>query len=173
VVSVFTTTGYTSSGFHWWPGALPVGLLMLSFLGGCAGSTAGGIKLLRILLLYKQGKREITRLVHPRAEISIKLGGVPVSNDVMNSVWAFFSFYILSFVLIALAVSAHSGIDWVTAFSATAACLNNLGPGLGDVSLHYGNLPATAKSILTFAMLLGRLELFTLLVLFTATFWRN
>ena len=172
VVSVFTTTGYTSSGFHWWPGALPVGLLMLSFLGGCAGSTAGGIKLLRILLLYKQGKREITRLVHPRAEISIKLGGTPVSNDVMNSVWAFFSFYILSFILIALAITAH-GIDWVTAFSATAACLNNLGPGLGDVSLHYGNLPSTAKSILTFAMLLGRLELFTLLVLFTSTFWRN
>ena len=90
LVSVFTTTGFTSSGFHWWPAALPVGLLVLSFLGGCAGSTAGGIKLLRILLLYKQGKREIVRLVHPRAEISIKLGGMPISNDVMNSVWAFF-----------------------------------------------------------------------------------
>ncbi|MBT5032168.1 MAG: potassium transporter [Proteobacteria bacterium] len=172
LVSVFTTTGYTSSGFYWWPGALPVGLLLLSFLGGCAGSTAGGIKLHRILLLYKHGKREIVRLVHPRAELPVKLGGTLVPTEVMNSVWAFFSFYVLSFVLISLAIAAHD-IDWVTAFSATAACLNNLGPGLGEVSLHYGDLPSSAKSILTFAMLLGRLELFTLLVLFTTTFWRN
>ena len=100
------------------------------------------------------------------------MGGTLVPTEVMNSVWAFFSFYVLSFVLISLAIAAHD-IDWVTAFSATAACLNNLGPGLGEVSLHYGDLPSSAKSILTFAMLLGRLELFTVIVLFTRSFWRG
>lgn len=171
-VSVATTTGFTAGGFANWPGALPVLLLCASFIGGCAGSTAGGIKVMRVQLLYKQGKREIVRLVHPNALLSIRLGEQVISDQVMNAVWAFFSLYVLSFAIIGLALSAV-GIDWITAFSAAAACLNNLGPALGAAADNYASLNASAKWILSFAMLLGRLELFTLLVLFTGTFWRN
>ena len=172
VVSVFTTTGFTSAGFSWWPGVIPILLITISFIGGCAGSTAGGIKVMRVQLLYKQGKQEIVQLVHPNALMSIKLGDQVINAKIMSSVWAFFSLYILSFALIGLALSA-TGLDWITAFSSAAACLNNLGPALGEAANNYSELNATAKWILSFAMLLGRLELFTLLVLFTATFWRN
>lgn len=172
VVSIATTTGYTTGGYHSWPTFLPLLLIVLSFIGGCAGSTAGGIKVIRILLLYKQGRREIVRLIHPQALLSLKLGGKPVPDAVIHAVWAFFSLYMVSFVVLGLTVSA-TGLDWVTAFSAVAACLNNLGPGLGEVATNYATLGPAAKWILCFTMLLGRLELFTLLVLFTGTFWRS
>lgn len=172
VVSVFTTTGFTSSGFAWWPAALPVLLIFMSFIGGCAGSTAGGMKVLRILLMYKQSKKEIIRLVHPNAVLSIKLGRQVISDTVIGTVTAFVVMYLLSFGVIALAL-AMIGVDWITAFTAVAACLNNLGPGLEGVAANYSELGDAAKWILAFAMLLGRLELFTLLVLFTATFWKD
>jgi len=171
-VSIATTTGYTTTGFHWWPLFLPVLLMTASFVGGCAGSTAGGMKVIRALLLYKQGLREIFRLIHPDAVISIKVGGKPMPDRVISAVWGFFSLYIVSFVVLTLAMSA-TGSDLITAFSAVVACLNNLGPGLGDVSTTYASLPNSGKWILCFAMLLGRLELFTLLVLFTRSFWRG
>jgi len=172
VVSVATTTGFTTGGYHWWPSFLPLLLLFTSFVGGCAGSTAGGIKVVRLLLLYKQGSREMVRLIHPQALLSLKLGGRPIPDSVIHAVWAFFSLYIFSFVILGLVVSA-TGVDWITAFSAVAACLNNLGPGLGEVAGTYGSLNATSKWILCFTMLLGRLELFTILVLFTRTFWKS
>lgn len=172
LVSIVTTTGFTSDGFAWWPGALPVLLILFSFMGGCAGSTAGGIKVMRIQLMYKQGRKEIVRLVHPNAVLSIKTGGQVISERVINTVTAFFSMYILCFALTGFALSA-AGLDWITAFSAAAACLNNLGPGLAEVANNYANINDVAKWILSFAMLLGRLELFTLLVLFTTTFWRD
>ncbi|RBP48826.1 TrkH family potassium uptake protein [Arenicella xantha] len=172
LVSVVTTTGFTSSGFSWWPGALPVMLILLSFMGGCAGSTAGGMKVMRIQMMYKQGRKEIVRLIHPNAVLSIKSGNHVISDQILNTVTAFFSMYILCFALTGFALSAV-GLDWITAFSAAAACLNNLGPGLGGVGLHYADINDAAKWILSFAMLLGRLELFTLLVLFTSTFWRD
>lgn len=172
LVSTFTTTGFTSEGFYWWPSVLPALLIGLSFIGGCASSTAGGLKFIRVQLLYKQGRQEIIRLVHPNALLSIKIGNKVISDRIMNSVWAFFSLYILSFTILGLMLSA-TGLDLVTAFSATAACLNNLGPALGDAAIHYQSLNNTAKWILSFTMLLGRLELFTLLVLFSSTFWRN
>lgn len=172
LVSVVTTTGFTSSGFAWWQGALPVLLILLSFMGGCAGSTAGGMKVMRIQLMYKQGRKEIVRLVHPNAVLSIKTGGQVISDRVISTVTAFFSMYILCFALTGFALSA-AGLDYVTAFSAAAACLNNLGPGLAEVANNYASINDTAKWILSFAMLLGRLELFTLLVLFTTTFWRD
>lgn len=172
LISVITTTGFTSSGFAWWPGALPVLLILLSFMGGCAGSTAGGMKVMRIQMMYKQGRKEIVRLVHPNAVLSIKTGGQVISDRVISTVTAFFSMYILSFTIAGFSLSA-AGLDWVTAFSAAAACLNNLGPGLGEVANNYANINDTAKWILSFTMLLGRLELFTLLVLFTTTFWRD
>jgi trk system potassium uptake protein TrkH len=172
LISIVTTTGFTSSGFAWWPGALPVLLILLSFMGGCAGSTAGGIKVMRIQMMYKQGRKEIVRLVHPNAVLSIKTGDHVISEKVISTVTAFFSMYVFCFALTGFALSA-AGLDWITAFSAAAACLNNLGPGLAEVANNYANINDTAKWILSFAMLLGRLELFTLLVLFTATFWRD
>lgn len=172
LISIVTTTGYTSSGFAWWPGALPVLLILMSFMGGSAGSTAGGMKVMRMQLMYKQGKNEIVRLIHPNAVLSIKLGDQVISDKIIATITAFFSMYIFCFALTGFALSLV-GLDWVTAFSAAAACLNNLGPGLGEVTHNYANINDAAKWILSFAMLLGRLELFTLLVLFTGTFWRD
>ncbi|MCW8829150.1 MAG: TrkH family potassium uptake protein [Gammaproteobacteria bacterium] len=172
VVSIGTTTGFTTSNYAVWPGFLPVLLLFASFVGGCAGSTAGGMKVIRFLLLLKQGMREINRLVHPNAVISIKVGGKPLSEKVINSVWGFFATYVAVFSIIMLLLML-AGFDQVTAFSAVAATINNLGPGLGEVALNYSSIPDFTKWVLCFAMLLGRLEIFTLLVLLTPAFWRK
>jgi len=172
VVSVLTTTGFATSGYAWWPSFLPVLLLALSFVGGCAGSTGGGMKVVRVLLLYKQGRREFLRLVHPNAMMSIKINTKPVPDAVIQAVWAFFSLYVLCFVGLSVLMTA-TGLDWTTAFGAVAACLNNLGPGLGGVSETYADMTVAGKWILCFTMLLGRLELMTLLVLFSAAFWRS
>ena len=171
-VSIGTTTGFTTENFSMWPAALPVLLILSSFIGGSAGSTAGGIKVIRWLLVYKQGVREIARLVHPSAEIPVKLGSKAVSSRVVEAVWGFFSVYIIVFGVMLLAMMS-TGLDQVTAFSAVAATLNNLGPGLGDVSSGFMSLSDTAKWISVVGMLLGRLEIFTLLVLITPTFWRT
>ena len=132
----------------------------------------GGIKVIRCLLLYKQGVREITRLIHPNAMISVKVGNKAMPEGVVNAVWGFFSLYVVSFAILLLMMMA-AGHDQITAFSAIAACMNNLGPGLGKVGENYADITSTGKWILCFAMLLGRLEIFTLLVLLTTTFWRN
>lgn len=130
------------------------------------------MKVIRILLILKQGYREIKRLVHPNAVIPVKLGNKPISDKVLEAVWGFFSVYLIVFVIMLIALLG-TGLDQVTAWSAVGATLNNLGPGLGGVSAHYGDLNDTAKWILCFAMLLGRLEVFTLLVLFTPAFWKR
>jgi trk system potassium uptake protein TrkH len=171
-VSIATTTGFTTADFSMWPTAVPVLLVFASFVGGCAGSTAGGIKVIRWLLVYKQGVREIVRLVHPSAEIPVKLGNKAVPYRVVDAVWGFFSIYVIVFAGMMLAMMA-TGLDQVTAFSAVAATLNNLGPGLGDVSRGFMSLTDVAKWIAIAGMLLGRLEIFTLLVLVTPTFWRR
>mgnify|MGYP000278913629 CR=1 FL=1 len=172
VVSVATTTGFTTAAFDVWPGSLPTLLIFSSFIGGSAGSTAGGIKVIRWLLVYKQGVREIVRLVHPSAEIPVKLGNKAVPYRVVDAVWGFFSVYIIVFGVMMIAMMS-TGLDQVTAFSAVAATLNNLGPGLGDVASGFMSLSNTAKWISIGGMLLGRLEIFTLLVLITPTFWRR
>jgi trk system potassium uptake protein TrkH len=171
-VSIATTTGFTTANYAAWPGALPVLLIFASFVGGCAGSTAGGIKVIRWLLIAKQGAREIVRLVHPSAEIPVKLGSSAVPFRVVDAVWGFFSVYIVVFGIMLLAMMT-TGLDQVTAFSAVAATLNNLGPGLGEVAAGFMTLSDTAKWIAITGMLLGRLEIFTLLVLITPTFWRH
>ncbi len=171
-VSIATTTGFTTENFSLWPAALPVLLIFASFVGGCAGSTAGGIKVIRWLLIYKQGVREVARLVHPNAEIPVKLGNTAVQYRVVDAVWGFFSVYIIVFGFMLLLMMA-TGLDQVTAFSAVAATLNNLGPGLGEVTSGFMSLNDTAKWIAVVGMLLGRLEIFTLLVLITPTFWRH
>ena len=172
VVSIATTTGFATADFSTWPTILPFMLFVAAFAGGCAGSTGGGMKVIRVLLIVKQGYREIKRLVHPSAVIPVKLGNKPISDRVLQAVWGFFSVYMMVFVLMLLALLA-TGLDQVTAWSAVGATLNNLGPGLGSVASHYGDINDTAKWILCFSMLLGRLEVFTLLVLFTPTFWRR
>jgi trk system potassium uptake protein TrkH len=171
-VSIATTTGFTTANYATWPAALPVLLIFASFIGGSAGSTAGGIKVIRCLLIYKQGVREIARLVHPSAEIPVKLGNKAVQFRVVDAVWGFFSVYIVVFVVLMLAMMA-TGLDQVTAFSAIAATLNNLGPGLGEVASGFMTLSDPAKWVAVAGMLLGRLEIFTLLVLITPTFWRH
>ena len=172
VVSIGTTTGFTTQQYHLWPGFLPVMLLFLSFVGGCAGSTGGGMKVIRFLLLFKQGIREIMRVIHPNAVLSIKVGGKPLQTRVIESVWGFFSVYVAIFSIMLLLLM-FLGLDQVTAFSAVAACMNNLGPGLNEVGLNYAGLDDGVKWILCFAMLLGRLEIFTLLVLLTPAFWKR
>jgi len=171
-VSIATTTGFTTENFALWPAALPALLIFASFIGGSAGSTAGGIKVIRWLLVYKQGVREIVRLVHPSAEIPVKLGNKAVPFRVVDAVWGFFSVYIIVFGAMLLAMMS-TGLDQVTAFSAVAATLNNLGPGLGEVAGGFMNVSDPAKWIAVVGMLLGRLEIFTLLVLITPTFWRT
>ncbi|MFT5082517.1 MAG: trk system potassium uptake protein TrkH [Lentisphaeria bacterium] len=172
LVSVLTTTGFGVADFSLWPSFLPILIFMLAFMGGCAGSTAGGIKVIRILLVIKQGLRELHRLVHPNAVIPIKIGSKTVSDRILEGVWGFMAVYIVSFLVMWILLLS-TGLDFATAFTAVGACMNNLGPGLGDVATHYGNINSTAKWILCFAMLLGRLEVFTLLVLFTPMFWRR
>ena len=171
-ISIGTTTGFTTTEYHAWPGFLPLMLLLLSFIGGCAGSTGGGMKVIRVVMLLKQGTREILRLVHPSAQIPVKVGGKALPDRVVDSVWGFFSLYVVCFCIMALVLAA-TGLDLVTAFSAVAACMNNLGPGLGDVGSNYTSINDVAKWVLCFAMLLGRLEIFTLLVLLTPAFWRK
>ncbi len=171
-VSISTTAGFTTTGFSEWPLFLPVLLLFSSFIGGCAGSTGGGMKVIRVFLLTLQGAREMKRLVHPRAIYSIKLGDSALPQRVVDAVWGFFSAYALVFVVCMLAVIA-TGMDELSAFSAVAATLNNLGPGLGEVAVHFGDINDGAKWVLVVSMLFGRLEIFTLLILLTPTFWRN
>ncbi len=172
-VSIATTTGFTTDNFSTWPSVAPVLLLLAAFAGGCAGSTAGGIKMIRVLLIYRQGAREIKRLIHPNGVFPIKLGHQLVKDRVIDAVWSFFSVYVILFLTLLCVFMALSGTDFETSFSAVGACLNNLGPGLGDVALNYGSLNAPSKWLLVFAMVCGRLEIFTLLVLLTPAFWRR
>ncbi len=172
VVSIMTTTGFSTTDFSIWPGFIPIMLICIAFIGGCAGSTCGGMKVIRIMLLYRQAIREVQRLVHPQAVIPVKIGGRKTSATVMDAVWGFFFLYVASFVMITIALNGV-GVEPVTAYAAAAACITNLGPGLGDVSSNYASLNATAKMILSFAMLMGRLEIFTLLVIFSPSFWRH
>lgn len=172
VVSIATTTGFATTDFSSWPSFVPFFLLLMAFVGGCGSSTGGGIKVIRVMLIFKQGIRELQQLIHPHAIIPVKIKRNSVSSRVLAAVWSFFAIYIICFTVILMVLLAF-GLDYVTAFSATSATLNNLGPGLGEVALNYDSIPATTKWVLCLAMLLGRLEIFTLLVLLTPEFWRR
>ena len=173
MVSIGTTTGFTTAEYYSWPGFLPVLLLYVSFIGGCSGSTGGGIKVIRILLLVKQGVRELRRLVHPNAQIAVKIGKKAMPEKVIEAVWGFLRRLFCYFGALMILLLMATGLDQETAFSAVAACLNNLGPGLGDVGRNFASINDPAKWILCLAMLLGRLEIFTLLVLITPAFWKK
>lgn len=171
-VSISTTAGFSTTSFADWPTLLPVLLIFSSFIGGCAGSTGGGMKVVRVLLLYLQGLRELNKLVHPKAIFSIKMGRKVLPDRVVEAVWGFFSAYAAVFVVCMLLLLA-TGMDDITAFTAVAAAINNLGPGLGEVAANFSDIGDTSKWVLIVAMLFGRLEIFTLLVLFTPAFWRT
>lgn len=171
-VSISTTAGFATTDFSAWPSFLPILLIFSSFIGGCAGSTGGGLKVIRVFLLFLQGKREIDRLIHPKAVYSVKLGERAMPDKVVEAVWGFFSAYAIVFVVIMIGMIA-TGMDNLSAFTATAATLNNLGPGLGSVSTTYAEVSDAGKWLLVLAMLFGRLEVFSLLVLFSPTFWRG
>ncbi|MBT6044355.1 MAG: potassium transporter [Gammaproteobacteria bacterium] len=172
VVSITTTTGFSTADFSAWPTFLPFLLFYMAIIGCCAGSTGGGMKVIRVVLIIKQGIREIEKLIHPNAVIPIKLGSQRVPDRVLESVWGFFSVYVMAYMAMLLALLAVD-LDITTAFTAVGASINNLGPGLGDVAQNYGDIPDAAKWILCLGMLLGRLEVFTLLVLLSPHFWRN
>ena len=172
VVSIHTGTGYTTTGFSHWPGAMPALLMLLTFIGGCAGSTTGGMKVIRWLLVFRQGIAELKRLVHPSAEIPLKLGDRAIPQRVIIGVAGFFAMYCIVFGVLMLALMML-GLDQVTAWSAIASSINNVGPGLGDVAVTFASVPDAAKWICAVAMIAGRVEIFTLLLLLTPDFWKK
>lgn len=171
-VSIVTTTGFVSTDYSSWPTSITFLLLIGAFIGACSGSVGGGIKSWRVLIMINHAKINIMRLVHPNAVVSLKIGSKAVDDKVAESVWGFFSIYVICFMLLLLSLLA-TGMDFESSFSAIGACLNNLGPGLGQVAETYGSVSNFGKSILALAMILGRLEIFTLLVLFTTVFWQK
>jgi trk system potassium uptake protein TrkH len=174
VISIATTTGFVTENYENWPGFVPVWMLFLSCITCSTGSTGGGIKMFRTLMLVRQARRELKLLVHPSAIIPIRIGGVPIPDRVAYSVLAFIFLYFGVILVLTFAMLA-TGVDLVTSFSAIVGSINNLGPGLGDVgpATNFEALTDTQTWICTLAMLIGRLEIFSVLVLFTATFWRR
>lgn len=174
VVSLTTTTGYVTSDFENWAPFSRMIFFALLFVGGCAGSTGGGIKFVRHIVLFKNGWTELKRLIHPRAVIPVKFNGKAVSSDIISNVQAFFIFYILLFVIGSM-ILALLGVDFVTAAGATATCVGNIGPGIGTVGPvnNFAHLPDVVKWILSLFMVIGRLELFTVIIIFSPAFWKS
>ncbi|MBW1971602.1 MAG: TrkH family potassium uptake protein [Deltaproteobacteria bacterium] len=174
VCSIMTTTGYTTANFEKWPYFTQFFLVILMFIGGSAGSTGGGIKCIRIYILLKHGYRELLKLVHPKAVISLKMGKKAIPYDILQSIWGFFFLFMFIFVLASLAMTLL-GLDIITSFVSVAATINNIGPGLGTVgpAENYAHIPVIGKWILIFCMLVGRLELYTVIVMFIPEFWKK
>ena len=174
VVSIITTTGYGTADYEQWRFSSHVILFILMFMGGCAGSTGGGMKIIRSLILIKFGLNEIKRLIHPHAVLPVRVGNMPISREIVTNIAGFFLLYITLFV-IGILVMSGLGLDFETSFGSVAATINNIGPGLGDVGPmdNYSKIPVFGKWFLSFLMLAGRLEVFTVLILFTPSFWRK
>lgn len=174
VVSITTTTGYGTADFELWSKSSQLILLLLMFVGGCAGSTGGSVKILRIMLVIKHANTELKKLVHPNAVIPVRIGDKPIAPEVVTNILAFFLLYIFIFAAGSVLMAAM-GLDLVSAIASVAATLGNIGPGLGTIGPtdNYAHIPLVGKLLLTFFMLLGRLELYTVLVLFTKSFWRK
>jgi trk system potassium uptake protein TrkH len=172
VVSVITTTGFTLADFSLWPLALPVLLIFLGFVGGCAGSSSGGIKVIRFVILGKQAGVHVHKLIHPQSIRRIKVDGHIVPDSVIESIGGFFAVYVGAFAAFML-LAMMDGMDHISAFGAVASAINNVGPGLGTVAITFLNVSDQSKIMFGFAMLFGRLEIFTFLVLLTPAFWRR
>ena len=172
-VSIVTTTGFTNDDYSSWPLFASFLLLMGAFVGACSGSVGGGIKSWRFMIMINHSIINLKKMIHPHGVFTLKLGpNKVVENDVAASVWGFFSIYVISFMVL-LVLMLFTGMDFLTAFSAIGACLNNLGPGLGMVADSYSSVSDFGKVILSFAMILGRLEIFTLLVILIPSFWSD
>jgi len=174
VVSIATTTGFTVGDYSTWPSGPILILLLMMLVGACAGSTSGGMKVIRLLLLFRHARRELRRLIHPHGIMHVKIGDRSLSPSLAQSLWGFAVLYLVSFFVIAILV-ALTGVDILTSLSSSAACLSNTGPGFGTVgpAQNYELLPAAAKSVLMFGMILGRLEIYTFFVLLIPEFWRK
>jgi trk system potassium uptake protein TrkH len=174
VVSIITTTGFVSADYTLWGSALAILFFMLMFVGASAGSTAGGVKIVRHILLLKNGLLELKRQIHPTAIITVRLNGNAVSPEITSNVLGFIMIYLTIYV-ISTFVMGLVGVDFVTALGGVATSLGNIGPGFGSLGPvnHFAHLPSTGKWFLSFLMLLGRLELFTVLILITPYFWNR
>ena len=174
VVSISTTTGYATADYEKWPYLAQAILFLMMFVGGCSGSTSGSIKIIRIYTLLKQAINEMKYYIHPKGIFLLKFNGKLVKKDTVYAISGFFFLYIATFFVIALLVSAF-GVNLLTAFSASAATLGNIGPGFGMIgpAENYSHLPLIVKWILSFAMLAGRLEIYTVFVIFTPIFWKK
>lgn len=174
IASITTTTGYATVDFNLWPGLSKTVLLVLMFIGACAGSTAGGLKISRVMLLLKSIKRDLTRIMHPRSVGSVRLEGKKVDETTLTGVSAYFALYILCIAAVFVCLSFEP-FDFETNFTAAVSCFNNVGPGLGAVgpSGNYGDYSVASKLILSLAMLLGRLEIYPLLVVLSPSTWRK
>jgi trk system potassium uptake protein TrkH len=169
--SIVTDNGLVTANYPNWPMDIVLFLIMASFFGGCAGSACGGIKAIRFLLLFQQSAREVKQLLHPSGQFAVKIGNRAVPEGVMRSVWSFYFFYVFAFCAFSLVI-AFTGVDLITAFGSVAGCLNNMGVGLGETAVNFNTLNDFANWILIIAMLVGRLEVFPLLVLILR-FWRG
>jgi trk system potassium uptake protein TrkH len=174
VVAILTTTGYSTADYEQWATSSQLILFILMFVGGCAGSTGGGMKIIRSLILLKFGLNELKRLIHPQAILPVRIGDNVVSREIVTNITGFFLFYILLFVVGILFMSSL-GLDIETSFGSVAATINNIGPGLGNVGPtdNYAHIPVAGKWFLSFLMLVGRLEVFTVIILFTSSFWKK
>ncbi|WP_027722672.1 TrkH family potassium uptake protein [Maridesulfovibrio zosterae] len=174
VASIMSTTGFATADYEIWPAVAQGLLLLCMFLGGCAGSTSGGMKHLRIMLLLKQAYQEVFRIIHPRSVNRVKLGKTVVKAETMNDILGFCVLWLVLFVVCGLIVAA-TGVDVVSSFAASLACIGNIGPGIGSVgpTENYAHIPELGKWALIFAMLLGRLEIYTVVVLCVPEFWRK
>ncbi|MEK6806135.1 MAG: potassium transporter TrkG [Pseudomonadota bacterium] len=172
LIAYGTNSGFATADPTPWPMYVPLLIVLSGFMVASSGSTGGGVKVIRLMLFVRQALRELKRLVHPSAELTIKVDGKTVSNDVVYAVSGFFSVYIGMTVLLTF-VMMTTGLDPVTAFSAVAAAINNMGPGLGSINASVAIVSDFGKWVMIFAMLLGRLEIFTLLIVFTPGFWRR
>lgn len=172
VIAIMTGTGFGITDFHLWPHFLPVLMMFISYIGGCAGSTAGGLKVMRVFLLFKQASREAKRLVQPNIVAHVKFNNRIVPDEVTSGIWGFFVLYAMTAGLFTL-LMIRSGLDPLTAFSAVAASLNNLGPGLNEIASTSKSVTDFGKWVMSIAMIVGRLEILTIFVLFTPIFWRR
>tara|TARA_B100000953_G_scaffold293849_1_gene282867 strand:- start:10921 stop:12369 length:1449 start_codon:yes stop_codon:yes gene_type:complete len=171
IISFTTTSGFTSASFNSWPSFIITMLITMSFIGACTGSTGGGIKVMRVAILFKLLKKEMLKILHPTAEVTVKINQQTINDELSNTIYNFFIFYVVSYIILSL-ILMFSGLDITTSLTAVASCINNLGPASGIVAENYAPLSTFAKYILSFAMILGRLEIYTLLIIFTPYFWK-
>jgi trk system potassium uptake protein TrkH len=174
VVAIATTTGYATADYEQWPGLSQVILFLCMFMGASAGSTGGGMKCARIMACFKYCYRELFMLIHPSSVSTIRVNSSVIPEKVIRGIMGFLALYIGLFIIASLLLSGL-GLDMVSAFAASAACVGNIGPGFGSVGPvdNFAHIPAAGKWILSFCMLLGRLEIYTVIILFVPEFWKK